>query len=163
MTKLMPEQNSLETYLAKPRGDKLLRLHVSRNTLIAFVVSIVLHLSVLFFVVPHIDLNNSPPSTTIVVKLAPQTRAPEPSTEPVPLPAPQPEAKPEPKILSRKPASKPNKPSQKDFSVPKVLTQETNEQVLPSAPTKPKPQTPSDVPTDTVSYTHLTLPTILRV
>lgn len=150
---LVPEPNSFEAFLAKPRGDKLLRLNVSRNTLIAFVVSIVLHLLVLFFVVPHIDLNNSPPSTTIVVNLAPQTKSPEPVPvtipEPAQIPPPQPETKPEPKVIAKKPSSKPNKPKQKDFSVPKTLTQESNEQVLPTTPTKPPP---ADAPTDMASY-----------
>jgi hypothetical protein len=150
-----PDINSLEAYLSKPRGDKLLRLHISRNTLIAFVVSIVLHLLVLLFFVPKIDLNNSPPSSTIVVNLAPQTKAPqttspEPAIEPMQMPPPQPQVKPEPKIITKKPASKPSKPSAKDFSVPKVLTQDKNEQVLPTEPTKP--QTPADAPTDMASY-----------
>lgn len=145
-----PDINSLEAYLAKPRGDKLLRLHISRNTLIAFVVSIVLHLLVFLFFVPKIDLNNSPPSSTIVVNLAPQTKAPEPAIEPMQMPPPQPEVITEPKIITKKPASKPSKPSPKDFSVPKVLTQDKNEQVLPTAPTKP--QTPVDAPTDMASY-----------
>jgi hypothetical protein len=149
---MAPEQNSLEAYLAKPRGDKLLRLHISRNTLIAFVISIVLHLLVLLFVVPQIDLNNSPPSTTIVVNLAPQTRAPEPSIEPLQLPPSQPEVKNEPKIIAKKSASKPNKPSPKDFSVPKVLTQDKNEQILPTEPTKSQPQNPTNAPTDMASY-----------
>jgi hypothetical protein len=147
-----PDINSLEAYLAKPRGDKLLRLHISRNTLIAFVVSISLHLLVLLFFVPKIDLNNSPPSSTIVVNLAPQTKAPEPAIEPMQIPPIQPEVKPEPKIITKKPAYKPSKPSPKDFSVPKVLTQDKNEQVMPTEPTKPQPQAPTNAPTDMASY-----------
>lgn len=151
MTILAPEQNALEAYLANPRGDKLLRLNVSRNTLIAFAVSIVLHLLVLLFVVPNIDLNNSPPSSTIVVELAPQTKSPEPvQMPPQPEVKPEPEVKTEPKVITKKPSSKPSKPKQTDFSVPKVLTQESNEKSVPTAPTKP--QTPADAPTDMASY-----------
>ncbi len=151
MTILAPEQNSLEAYLANPRGDKLLRLNVSRNTLIAFTVSIVLHLLVLLFVVPNIDLNNSPPSSTIVVELAPQTKSPEPvQIPPQPEVKPKPEVKPEPKVITKKLSSKPSKPRQSDFSAPKVLTQESNEKSVPTAPTKP--QTPADAPTDMASY-----------
>lgn len=147
----MLEQNSLEAYLANPRGDKLVRLSLSRNTLIAIVVSIVLHLLVLLVVVPKIDLNTSTPSTTIKVSLAPQAKAPELAPEPVPIP-PQPELKSEPKVIAKKPSSKPSKPQSKDFSVPKVLTQESNEKSLPTPPTKPQPQTPADAPTDMASY-----------
>jgi hypothetical protein len=151
MTILAPEQNSLEAYLANPRGDKLLRLNVSRNTLIAFAVSIVLHLLVLLFVVPNIDLNNSPPSSTIVVELAPQTKSPEPvQMPPQPEVKPEPQVKPEPKVITKKPSSKPSKPRQTDISVPKVLTQEFNEKSVPTAPTKP--QIPADAPTDMASY-----------
>lgn len=151
MTLPAPDQNSLEIFLAKPRGDKLLRLHVSRNTLLAFVFSIVLHLVVLLFVLPNIDLNNSPPSSTIVVELAPQTKSPEPvQIPPQPEVKPESEVKPEPKVITKKPSSKPSKPKQTDFSVPKVLTQESNEKSVPTAPTKP--QTPADVPTDMASY-----------
>jgi outer membrane biosynthesis protein TonB len=144
-----PEQNSFEAYLAKPRGDKHIRLHISRNTLIAFVVSIVLHLLVLLLVVPKIDLDTSTPNTTIEVSLAPKTKAPE--IAPLPEP-PQPEFVPEPKIIAQKPSSQPKKPRPRDFSVPKVLTQESNEQALPSPPSKPQPQSPADAPTDMASY-----------
>lgn len=147
----MLEQNSLEAYLEKPRGDKVVRLNLSRNTLIAFVVSIVLHLLVFMIFVPKIDLSPPSSSTTIEVSLAPQPNAPAPVPEPIPIP-PQPEVKPEPKIIAKKPTSKPSKPQPKDFSVPKVLTQESNEKSLPTPPTQPQPQPPADVPTDMASY-----------
>lgn len=147
----MLEQNSLEAYLAKPRGDKLLRLNISRNTLLAFVVSIVLHLLVFMIFVPKIDLSPPSSSPTIEVSLAPQAKAPELAPEPVPIPQ-QLELKPEPIIIAKKPTSKPSKPQPKDFSVPKVLTQETNEKSLPTPPTKPQPQSPADAPTDMASY-----------
>lgn len=147
----MLEQNSLEAYLEKPRGDKVVRLNLSRNTLIAFVVSIVLHLLVFMIFVPKIDLSPPSSSTTIEVSLAPQPKAPEPAPEPIPIP-PQPEVKPEPKIIAKKPTSKPSKPQPKDFSVPKVLTQESNEKSLPTPSLQPQPQPPADVPTDMASY-----------
>lgn len=147
MTLITLEQNSLDIYLAKPRGDRHIRINVSRNTLLAFVVSIVLHALLLWLVVPKIDLTPEPKSTTIEVSLAPQAKAPEPLPEPMP---PLPQVKPEPKIIAKKPSSKPNKPAQKDFSVPKVMTQETSPTTLPSAPSKP--QTAPDAPTDMASY-----------
>ena len=148
MTFSVPEQNSLEVYLAKPRGDKHIRLNISRNTAIAFVVSIVLHLLVLLLVVPKIDLSPSSSSPTIEVSLAPKTIAPE--LAPVPV-EPQIEAVSEPKIMAQKPSSQPKKPKPRDFSVPKVLTQESNELALPTT-AKPQPQSPADTPTDMASY-----------
>jgi hypothetical protein len=110
-----------------------------------------LHLLVFLFFVPKIDLSPPPSSPTIDVSLVPQPKAPEIAPEPVPIPS-QPEVKPEPKIIAKKPSSKPSKPQPKDFSVPKVLTQDKNEQVLPTEPIKPQPQTPTNAPTDMASY-----------
>jgi len=149
----MLEQNSLEAYLERPPGDRVLRLNLSRNTLIAFLVSIVLHLLVFMVFVPKIDLSPPSSSTTIEVSLAPQPKAPELESEPTPIP-PQPEVKPEPKIIAKKPTTKPSNPQAKDFSVPKVLTQESNEKSLPTPPTQPQPQPqpPANAPTDMASY-----------
>jgi hypothetical protein len=149
MTPLVPEQNSLEAYLANPRGDRHIRLNISRNTLIAFIVSIVLHALVFFIVVPKIDFDPSTPSTTIEVSLAPKATAPE--IAPLPEP-PQPEVVPQPKVLAQKPSRQAKKPKPKDFSVPKVLTQESNTQVLPTTPIKPQAETAPDAPTDMASY-----------
>ena len=142
MASPLTENNTLEAFLAKPRGDKHIRLNISRNTLIAFVVSIALHLLVLLLVVPKIDLNPSAPSTTIEVNLAPKAKAPE--IAPVPVP-PQTEAVPlQPKVIAQKPSSQPKKSKPRDFSVPKVLTQpQPSTQTLPSQ---------TEAPTDMASY-----------
>jgi hypothetical protein len=146
----LPTNNAFEDFLQAPKGDKQLRLNISRNTLIAFVVSIIVHLLLLLVVVPKIQLDSSPPSTTIEVSLAPQTKVPELAPLPVPL---QPETLPEPKIIAQKPSSQPKEPKPRDFSVPKVLTQpKPSEQTLPSAPNKPQPLSPANAPTDMASY-----------
>ena len=83
MASLVTENNTLEAFLAKPRGDKHIRLNISRNTLIAFLVSIALHVLVLFLVLPKINLNSAPQSTTIEVNLAPKTIAPVATPSPI--------------------------------------------------------------------------------
>ena len=154
---IIPSTNdSFGTFLQSPCGDKLIRLHVSRNTLIAFVVSIVLHLLALLFLVPKIDLNPSPQATTMEVSLAPKSTAPEvtPETVPEPIPSPAPEVKK--KIIAKKPTSKPSKPKASDFSVPKVLTTpQPSPQTVPiTSPIKPQPQTSTDAPTDMMAMVN---------
>lgn len=153
-----PTNDSFGTFLQSPRGDKLIRLHVSRNTLIAFVVSIVLHLLALLFLVPKIDLNPSPQATTMEVSLAPKPTAPEvtpePETVPEPIPSPAPEVKK--KIIAKNPTSKPSKPKASDFSVPKVLTTpQPSPQTVPiTSPIKPQPQTATDAPADMMAMVN---------
>lgn len=142
-----PTNNSFDTFLQSPRGDKLIRLHINRNTLVAFVVSIVLHLLALLFLVPKIDLNPSPQATTMEVSLAPKSTAPEvtpePETVPEPIPSPAPEVKK--KIITKKPTSKSSKPKASDFSVPKVPI---------TSPIKPQPQTSTDAPADMMAMVN---------
>ena len=156
---ITPSTNdSFDTFLQSPRGDKLIRLHVSRNTLIAFVVSIVLHLLALLFLVPKIDLNPSPQATTMEVSLAPKSTAPEVTPEPEtvlePIPSPAPEVKK--KIIAKKPTSKPSTPKASDFSVPKVLTTpQPSPQTVPiTSPIKPQPQTSTDAPADMMAMVN---------
>ncbi len=157
-----PTNDSFDTFLQSPRGDKLIRLHVSRNTLIAFVVSIVLHLLALLFLVPKIDLNPSLRATTMVVSLAPKPAAPEvspePETIPEPIPSPAPEVKK--KIIAKKPTSKPTSkpstPKASEFSVPKVLTTpQPSPQTVPiTSPINPQPQTSTDAPADMMAMVN---------
>ncbi len=160
--------SSFDDFLAKPRGDKAIRIHFSRNTLLALLISIALHALVLMFIVPKIKVNTAPTSRAIEVSLAPKKTAP--TTAPVPTQA-KPEAKPEtppkiepnpnpkiqtktqdkpkPKIIIQQPSSK---PKTNDFSVPKMLTTpQPNPQQEPPVP-KTKPQTPANAPTDMASY-----------
>ena len=155
---ITPTNDSFGTFLQSPRGDKLIRLHVSRNTLIAFVVSIVLHLLALLFLVPKIDLNPSPQATTMEVSLAPKPTAPEvtPQTETVPEPIPSPAPEVKKKIIAKKPTSKPSTPKASDFSVPKVLTTpQPSPQTVPiTSPIKPQPQTSTDAPADMMAMVN---------
>ncbi len=149
MVKTLLQDNPIDHFLAKPRGDKAIRIHISRNTLIALLISIALHVLVLLIFFPIINLNTAPKSSTIEVSLAPKKTAP--VVAPVPTPAqPEPEPEPKPKIIAQKPASKPAKPKANDFAVPKTMTTpQPSTQIVPPAPTKPRP---SDAPTDMASY-----------
>ena len=154
---MLRNDNSFEAFLQKPRGDKQIRLNISRNTLFAFVISVVLHLLALLFLLPKFDLNPSPRATTLEVSLAPKPTAPviAPEQAPLPIPSPTtPELKK--KIIAKKPTSKPSKPKVGDFSVPKVLTTpQPSPQTAPiTAPIKPKPQTPIDAPTDMMAMVN---------
>ena len=143
-----------DVFLAKPRGDRSIRLHMSRNTLLALLISIVLHVLVLWLVFPKINIKTAPKSTTIEVSLAPKKTAP--VLEPVLV---QPKVRPEPqktepnkKVIAQKPANKPSKPQAHDFSVPKTMTTPLpSPQQVPVQP-KPRSQPSNDAPTDMAEY-----------
>ncbi len=156
--------SSFDDFLAKPRGDKAIRIHFSRNTLLALLISIALHALVLMFIVPKIKVSSAPTSRAIEVSLAPKktasTNAPVPTqVEPEAKPETQPKIEPKPNIKT-KPKPKPkiiiqqpnSKPKTNDFSVPKTLTtpQPSPQQEPPV--TKAKPQTSANAPTDMASY-----------
>ena len=143
---MLSNDNSFEAFLRKPLGDKQIRLNISRNTLIAFAISMVLHVLALLFLVPKIDLNTSPRTSTLEVSLAPKPAAPVLLPEPVPEPIPSPVPEVKKKIIAKKPTSKPSKPKVGDFSVPKVLTTpQPSPQQAPVTP-KPSPQPSSEEP-----------------
>ena len=149
---MLSNDNSFEAFLRKPLGDKQIRLNISRNTLIAFAISIVLHVLALLFLIPKIDLNTSPRTSTLEVSLAPKPTAPVLLPEPIPSPVPEVKKK----IIAKKPTSKPSKPKVGDFSVPKVLTTpQPSPQTAPIVPPiKPQPQTPADAPTDMLAMVN---------
>ena len=152
MAKTLLQDNPIDCFLAKPLGDRSIRIHISRNTLLALLVSIVLHVLVLWLIFPTVNLNTAPKSTAIEVTLAPK------KTVPVPVPV-QPEVKPEPqkpepnkKIIAQKPASKPSQPKDHDFTVPKTMTTpQPSPQQTPVTP-KPAPRLSDDAPKDMAEY-----------
>lgn len=120
MATKLPTNNTFEEFLLSPKGDKLIRLHVSRNTLIAFAISLIIHAIILFIVVPKIQLDKLKEPTTFQVDLAPPQQAkiePEPMLqESIPEPLPEPIKKP--KIITQKPRKNTKPPV---FKVPEVL------------------------------------------
>lgn len=139
---MLSHDNSFEAFLRKPRGDKLIRLNISRNTLIAFVVSLLIHAIILFFVVPKIQIAETKEPPVFSVQLA-QPEQPEITPQPLPqeaiperLPEPSIEPIKKPKVMTRKP-SKDAKPPV--FSVPDVLTTtKPTPETLPQKEVKPK-------------------------
>ena len=139
--------NQFDEFLLKPRGDKLIRINISRNTLIAIIFSLLVHGLLLIVMLPKIDFDNaaSPQPTALEVSLAPPTPPKVEIPEPTPV-KPEPEVKKSPpKVITRKP-SKNTKPS--TFSVPDVIA---TKQPTPE-PTPPKEIKPNDAPTDMASY-----------
>lgn len=144
--------DQFDEFLLKPRGDKLIRINISRNTLIAIVFSLLIHALVLFVILPHINFDNAaaPQSTALEVSLVPPVT---PKLEIPVLPEPEPEpVKPEPKVIKSPPKVMTQKPSKNtkpaDFSVPEVIaTKEPTPEPQPPIETKP-----NDAPTDMASY-----------
>lgn len=140
--------DDFEAFLQSPRGDKFIRINISRNTLIAFIFSLLIHALILFLVVPHIQFDNaaSPLPTSMEVSLAPPVppKVAEPKVlEEMPL-----VEKPKPKVIKPIPkviTQKPNQNSKPSFSVPDVLTTPK-----PAAETTPA----KDAPTDMMAYVN---------
>ena len=141
-------------FLDFPRGDKEFRLNISRNTLLAFLFSIVLHGLLLFFVVPKLQQKPIPSATTIQVTLAPKAVSPEPV-----LPIVEPEIKPtpEPKIITKIPAEKPSKKPTKlkpqEFTVPETMAVQKAEVSKPKPIDKPNEKA-SDAPVDMMALVN---------
>lgn len=143
--------NSRDDFLAKPLGDKHIRLSISRNTLLALLLSIVVHLLVLLLIVPKIDMKPSATATTIEVSLALKPQAKKPA-EPLPTTPAETPPEPKPTVIAKKPNSPASKPKANDFSVPKVLTTpRPSQQQVPVTPKVPQPA-PTDAPKDMAEY-----------
>ena len=145
LTPLETSVDQFDEFLLKPRGDKFIRINISRNTLIAIIFSLLVHGLLLIVFLPKIDFNNpaSPQPKALEVSLAPPTP---PKVEVPVIPEPEPTVtKSPPKVITRKP-SKSTKPSA--FSVPDVLS---TKQPTPE-PLPPKEVKPNDAPTDMASY-----------
>lgn len=142
--------DQFDEFLLKPRGDKLIRFNISRNTLIAIIFSLLVHGLALLIVLPRIDFNNAaaPQPTAFEVSLAPPVV---PKVEIPVLPEPEP-VKPKPKVIKPPPkvmTQKPNTNSMPStFSVPDVIAAK---QPTPE-PLPPKEIKPNDEPTDMASY-----------
>ncbi|MDP2071996.1 hypothetical protein [Methylotenera sp.] len=144
---------SFDQFMLKPRGDKLIRINISRNVLFAIVFSLLVHGLILFLVLPQIQFDNAAalPPTAMEVSLAP------PKPPEVILPVEKPIEEP-----VKQPEKKPNKPSVKT----KVITQKSSQDSKPPAfsvpnviaTPQPAPEIISpkesiqDIPTDMASY-----------
>lgn len=153
---MQAQDNSLDIFLKNSRRDQSIHIKVSRNTLIAFIVSIILHGLLLWVALPKLDMSSPlPKSDTIEITLAPPPKAVEPTIDVPPPPSPKIEEV-TPKVIVKKPSAKPAKPRPQDFSVPKVLTQpESSIQKVPeSPPIPPRPSQPADAPVDMMALVN---------
>ena len=158
MASTLPTKNAFETFLQSPRGDKLIRLHFSRNTLIAFAVSVLIHALILFFVVPKIEYAQTKEPQVIPQMIEVQLARPElAKITPLPQPSPPQEAIPEPtpkptkplpapikkpKVMTKKPSNNAEPPT---FSVPdELITNKPAPEILPHKESKPK-EVPNDM------------------
>jgi hypothetical protein len=160
MATKLPTTNAFEEFLQTPKNDKHLRLNISRNTIIAFAISLLIHALILFFLVPKLKQapEVEPPPFEVVLaqpEAAPQpeqieTPPQEPIAEPLPEPVEKPEPIKKPKVMT-KPVDKKPKPS--DFSVPDVMAtpKPTPEPVKP--PSEPDSK-PDDKPVDMMAYVN---------
>lgn len=155
--------SQFDAYLLKPRGDRLFRIQISRNTLIAAIVSLLIHALILFFALPkfQLDLPTEIPARELEVSLAPPTPEKKQAESPVELPAAPAESAPppapEPKVMTRQPKAPPQKPA---FKVPDVLSTDkpSPEKIPPdltipkeTPPTEPKPE---QAPVDMMAYVN---------
>ena len=58
LTPLETSVDQFDEFLLKPRGDKFIRINISRNTLIAIIFSLLVHGLLLIIFLPKIDFNN---------------------------------------------------------------------------------------------------------
>ena len=123
----------------KPVSEPLIRVHISRNTILAIVISILVHLAI-FFLAPKIEFDQppaSPPASAIEVSLAPPTRTPAAEIVPQqPKPVAQPKPEPVAKPVKKTPTAKP----EKQQPIAKVQTTTADSSLkVPDTPTPPPP------------------------
>src|SRR5688572_21912491 len=161
MAPKLDSKNSFEEFLQTPKIDRHFRLSISRNTLVAFIASLLIHALILVFVMPKFKQapEVEPPPFQVVLAQPEQAEtppAPLPEIlpqEPIPEPPAEPVKKAEPikkpKVMT-KPATKTPKPE--DFSVPDVLA--TPKSAPDNLPTKPDDRKPDDKPVDMLAYVN---------
>jgi len=114
----------------KLHGDRFIRVHISRNTLLAIAFSLLLH-AIVFFFAPKINFDVPPelPATTMEVSLA----------------APEPVKTPEPAVAESTPVAVEAKP-ETVYVKPKVIAQKLNNPIKPSTTMPEVVKAPEPVP-----------------
>ena len=131
------------------RADYTLQINISRNTLIAVCLSVLLHLLLLFWLKPSILLpdgeQGKPQPITVTLNVPSPQAAPQPEVTPPPivLPAPKPKSPP------AKPRRQPEKPSPEVMAVEKPAPEPLPK---PQTPATPSPTETEAAPTDMMSY-----------
>lgn len=160
---MLNSDNSFDAFLLKPRGDRLFRIQISRNTLIAILFSLLIHALILFFALPQFqqDELTELPARELEVSLAPPTPEKKLAESPVEQPATPVEQTPEPavkpKVITQQPEAPPKKPV---FKVPEVLATKkpAPDKVEPNlnVPKKPAPDEAKqeEAPVDMMAYVN---------
>jgi outer membrane biosynthesis protein TonB len=132
-------------FLSTAKRDVQIKLNISRNTLIAFLLSLLLHGLLLWQVVPHLNNgSNLPKATTIEVTLAPPPKAPVPTIDSSPPKSIEQEAKPT--VIARKHNRNPKPVKSRDFSVPKEMVQQKPSENKAPNPIEPSTSQPEPAP-----------------
>lgn len=166
-SRIRTRQQPADAWSLPPPGDGYLHIRINRNTLVALLVSLLLHALLLFFA-PNLMPLTPParaPQQDLVVRLhtieqpapEPEVRPP-PPPEPVARPRPQPEPKPKPE---RKPepgtppviATEQAKPEQLPAPQPEPPPEPEEEAAPEPAPQPSAPPTEA-APTDMMSYVN---------
>jgi hypothetical protein len=153
---MQSQDNSFDLFLKNSHRDKSIHIRVSRNTLIAFIVSVIFHALLLWVALPKLNMGSPLPiSDTIEITLAPPPKAAEPMVDLPPPPTPKVEEV-KPKVIAKMPSVKPIKPRPQDFTVPKVLTQQapSPQKVPDTTPIPPRPTQPADAPVDMMALVN---------
>ncbi|MEO8418129.1 MAG: hypothetical protein ABI475_05335 [Methylophilaceae bacterium] len=106
-----------------PRGDTYFQIRISRNTLIAVMVSLLIHAMLFTAVAPHL-IKTSPAGTTpdpIVVRLTPPVRQQEKANPPAKIAQAEPKPRPEP-VRKPKLSPRPAKTTSQVMAVEKPIT-----------------------------------------
>nr|WP_294841460.1 hypothetical protein [uncultured Methylotenera sp.] len=123
----------------KPVSEPLIRVHISRNTILAIVISILVHLAI-FFLAPKIEFDQppaNPPASAIEVSLAPPTHAPAATIVPQP---PKPVAQPKPEPVAKPVKKTPTAKPEKHKPIAKVQTTTADSSLkVPDTPAPPPP------------------------
>ncbi len=164
---MLSDDNSFEAFLRKPRGDKQIHIHFSRNAIIAIILSLIVHALILVLVVPQINSKqaSAPLPRSLEVSLAPPIALPEPPVLKIPAVEPPPVQQTTKKLPSRKPkviAAQPKLDAiPPEFSVPKeIVADKPKPEVVPplaelnkEISTKAKPNE-SEAPVDMQAYVN---------
>ena len=145
-TRTSPRQ--ADAWSLPPPGDGYLHIRINRNTLIALLVSLLLHALLLFFA-PNLMPLTPParaPQQDLVVRLHSVERPPPTPPEPEVQapPAPEPVAQPKPRPKPPKPARKP-----RPKTPPVIATEQAQPEQLPAPKPEPEPESapePTPVP-----------------
>lgn len=136
--------NAQQAFYLPTRFDKHLNIRISRNTIIAIIISLVIHAIILFFVLPQLIKPNSvfPPPKALTITLN----------------KPQPQKNSEPETKPNTPKTKPKHQKVVKKVTPPVMAtqkpQSNNQFQVPTKQPEPPKLTPADQPVDMMALVN---------